>query len=185
MGARRGNVYRLPLPPRIGGTISTSADDLQVIHKHISDMTIILNQGLQSLQQRINTVQQTGARTPPTVTGLTVTGKQGLFYLTWNRVANVDGYVVTRASDSAMKILIGRYNLPDSEQCTLDISVGNVAVTNSFQVYAYQGPKYSEPSPSVTATTSVYGSAEAAPANPPIAPRQPKIAPVRNGPNLP
>jgi hypothetical protein len=147
-------------------------------------MTTILNQALQGLQNRINTVQQVTAKSPPTVTGLTVTGKQGLFYLTWNRIAHTDGYVVTQASDSAMVQLVARYNLPDGDMCAYSIPVGNVAVTNSFQVYAYQGQKYSEPSNIVTATTAPYGAGETAPAQPPIAPRHPKKSPVRSGPNL-
>jgi hypothetical protein len=182
--SRRGNVARLPLPPAVSGTIPKAGDDIKTLRDHLAQMTVILNQGLQSLQNRVNTVQQTGAKTPPTVTGLTVTGKQGLFHLTWNRVVHADGYVVMQASDSAMSNLIGRHPVPDGEACTFQIPVGNVAFTSSFQVYAYQGQKYSEPSNIVTATTAGYGSAEAAPANPPFAPRHPKIAPVRSGPNL-
>jgi hypothetical protein len=182
--SRRGNVARLPLPPTVKGTIQGAGEDAKLLRDHIAQMTTILNQGLQQLQNRVNTIQQTGAKTPPTVTGLTVTGKQGLFHLTWNRIAHVDGYVITQASDSAMSNLVGRHPVPDGDACTFQIPVGNVAVQNWFQVYAYQGPKYSDPSNIVTATTVVYTSSESAPPNPPLAPRQPKIAPVRSGPNL-
>ena len=182
--SRRGNVLRLPLPPPLSGKIPDVAQDAKTVHEHLILMTTILNQGLQSFQNRINTVQQVTAKTPPTVTGLTVSGKQGLFYLTWNRIAHTDGYVILQASDTGMMQLIGRFNLPDGDTCTYSIPVGNVAVTNSFQVFAYQGQKMSDPSATVTATTLVYASAEAAPPAPPIAPRQPKKVPPRSGPNL-
>lgn len=184
MAGHRGNVARLPLPPRPMGDARNAMKDVQALYEHLSLMTTILNQGLQSLQNRQNTVQQTGATVPPTVTGLTVTGKQGCFWLTWNRIKNVDGYVVVQASDTAMSQLIGRFPVPDGDSCTLSIAVGNAAVTSSFQVYAYQGKKYSEPSAVVTATTVAFGAGEAAPPTPPLAPRQPKLAPIRSGPNL-
>lgn len=184
MASHRGNVVRLPLPPKINGTIPEAGADLKTLHDHINLMTSLINQSLQSVQNRLNTIQQSGAKAPPTVTGLTVTGKQGLFHLTWNRIKNADGYVVVQASDSGMTQLVGRFNIGDGESCTYQVPVGNVAVTNTFQVYSYQGKKYSEPSPAVTATTAVYGSAESAPPAPPLAPRQPKLAPVRSGPNL-
>lgn len=176
---RRGNVARLPLPP------TTSASDVKVLHDHVVQMTTILNQNLQSVQNRLNTIQQTGAKKPPAVTGLTVTGKQGSFWLTWNRIANVDGYEVVRASDSAMSNIVGRFNVPGADSCTFSMPVGNVAVTSSFAVYAYQGPQIGDPSATVTATTATYTNAESAPPNPPIAPRSPKVAPTRSGPNLP
>lgn len=182
---RRGNVYRLPVPPPPKGGFQNLEADLKAMHEYILMQTTILNQGLQIHQARLNTIQQVGATAPPPVSGLTVTGKQGLFHLTWNRMKNVDGYVIEQASDSAMTQLVGRYNIPDANQCLHQIPVGNVAMTNSFRVYAYQGPKYSDPSPAVTGTTAVYGSAESAPPAPPIAPLAPKLAPVRSGPNLP
>jgi len=159
-------------------------DDIRALHGHITQATIILNQALQSLQNRINTVQQVKALTPPTVTGLAVQGKQGCFYITWNRIAHVDGYVIVQANDSQMSQVIGRFPVPDGDSCVYSLAVGNAAVTSFFQVYAYQGPKYSDPSAIVSATTSTYGAGEAAPQQPGIAPRQPKIAPVRSGPNL-
>ena len=182
--SRRGNVARLPLPPEVKGTIQSAGEDVKTLHQHLTQTITILNQSLQSLQNRTNTIQQTGAKAPPTVTGFGIEGKQGLFYLHWNRIAHVDGYVVVQATDSAMSNVVGRYNIPDGDCCTHQIPVGNAAVTGSFQVYAYQGNKYSDPSNILTASTFVFGSSETAPANPAIAPRQPKIAPVRSGPNL-
>lgn len=176
---RRGNVARLPMPP------ADAAKDVKTLHDHVIQQTIILNQALHSIQNRLNTIQQTGAKAPPAVTGLTVTGKQGLFHLTWNRIANADGYIITQASDSAMTTLIGRYHAFDGNTCTYQVPVGNVAVTNSFQVYAYQGPQVGNPSNIVTATSVVFTTSEAAPPSPPIAPLQPFVAPVRSGPNLP
>lgn len=183
-GNSRGNVARLPLPPAITGKLPEAGNELKTLHDHVTTMTTILNQALQGLQNRVNKIQQVGAKTPPTVTGLSVTGKQGLFHLTWNRIANTDGYVVVHAADSGMTQVVGRYPVPDGDAVTHQIPVGNVAVTGSFQVYAYQGHQYSSPSNAVTATTTAYGAGEAAPPSPAIAPRHPKIAPIRSGPNL-
>jgi len=182
--ARRGNVARLPLPPSVSGSFAKAGEDVKILQAHLVEMTTILNQSLQSLQNRQNTVQQTGATTPPTVTGLAVTGKQGCIYLVWKRINNVDGYVVMQATDSAMSSLVGRYNVPDGDQASFVLPIGNNASTFYFQVYAYQGPKYSDPSAIVSGTSLTYTSSEAAPPTPPIAPRHPKIAPVRSGPNL-
>lgn len=184
MPSRRGNVYRLPVPPKLSTAVTAGPANAQLLNDHLAQMTDVLNQAVQSFQNRINTIQQVTAKAPPTVTNLTVVGKQGLFYLTWNRIKNTDGYVITQASDKAMVFLVGRYNVPDGSTCSFTVPVGNVAVTNSFQVYGYQGQKYSEPSNIVTATTLTYSTPEAAPPAPPIAPQQPKIVPVRSGPNL-
>lgn len=184
MAVRRGNVFRLPVPPKLLESLTDGPENARILNDHLNTMTMILNQALQSLQNRQNTVQQVQAKTPPTVTGLTVTGKQGLFHLTWNRIENTDGYVIVQSADSAMGQLLNRYNIPDGDQVAHQIPIGNVAVTHSFQVYAYQGQKYSEPSPIVTGTTLTYTTPEAAPPNPAIPPRHPKLAPVRSGPNL-
>lgn len=182
--SRRGNVFRLPVMPALTGKLQSYEQDMKALQDHLATMTIILNQGLQSTYNRVNTIQQVAAKAPVAVTGLAVTGKQGLFHLVWNRIAHVDGYVLSQASDSAMSQLIGSYNLPYSETCRYSISVGNVAVTNSFQVYAYQGNKMGDPSPIVTATSLTYTTPEGAPGAPPFSPRQPKIVPPRSGPNI-
>jgi len=182
---RRGNVFRLPSPPVLSNRFEDGPENNKLISEHLKTLNEIVNQAFTSFQGRLNTIQQVKAKTPPNVSGLTVAGKQGLFHLTWNRIENTDGYVVVQASDTSMVNLIGRYNIPDGDQVSHQIPVGNVAMTSSFQVYAYQGNQYSEPSPIVTATTSVYGSSESAPQAPPIAPRQPKKAPIRNGLTLP
>lgn len=182
--SKQSTVNRLPTPPVLRGGLANHDNDIKAMHEHIDTMTTILNQALQHLHNGVNTIQQVGAKAPPPVSGLAVVGKQGLFHLTWNRIKNVDGYVVTHASDTGMTQLVGRYNIPDGNQPVHQIPVGNVAVTGSFQVYAYQGSQYSDPSPTVTATTAAYGAPEAAPTAPPIAPLQPKVAPVRSGPNI-
>lgn len=184
MAARRGNVFRLPVPPKLSTSVTAGPQNAQLLNDHLGQVTDIVNQALQSLQNRVNSIQQVTAKTPPTVTGLTVTGKQGLFYLTWNRIANTDGYVVTQASDPGMVQLIGRYTLPDGNQVTHQVPVGNVAVKNYFQVYAFQGQKMSDPSAAVSATTATFTTSESAPPTPPIAPLQPKVSPPRSGPNL-
>lgn len=170
---RRGNFLRLPA--NVDYTDPAQA----------TEATSIINQALQSFEDRLNTVQQTGAQAPVAVSGFTVTGKQGAFWFTWNRIVNVDGYVIVQASDSKMVQVTNRYTIPDGEQCSYSLAVGNVAVTAYFQMYAYTGPQYGNPSPIITASSSVYGSAESAPPAPPFAPRAPLIAPVRSGPNLP
>lgn len=179
---RRGNVFLLPSPPALSGDYQ---NDSNLLREHLNAWHTIMNQAIQSFQGRINTVQQVNAQKPPNVTGFTVDGKQGLFSLVWNRIKNSDGYVILQASDSAMVNIIGRYHVDDGSQCSHQIVVGNVAVTSYFQIYAYQGPQYGEPSPIVASTTVVYGSVEASPTLPPIAPLPPKTYPVRSGPNLP
>lgn len=181
---KRGNVFRLPNPPTLMEGFHNQDANVKALNEHLLVITNILNQSLQSVQNRLNTIQQTGARQPVPVSGFTATGKQGLFHLVWNRIANVDGYVIVQALDSAMTQIVGRHTIVDGEQCSFNISVGNVAVTNSFQVYAFQGSQYGLPSPIATATSVVYGSAESAPSSPPIAPLPPLLVPVRSGPNL-
>lgn len=182
---RKGNTYRLPPPPTVKGTPESAPDDVKALQTHIATITDVLNQSLQTMQTRIDTVQQIGAKKPPTVTGLTVTGKQGLFHLTWNRQDNVDGYVVVQGTDSTMQQITNRYHVSDGDAAQLQIPVGNVAVAANFQVYAHQGPMYSDPTTAAGGTTLMYTTSESAPPAPPIAPRPPKLAPVRSGPNLP
>lgn len=181
---QRGNVLRLPTPPQVTGSFQNHQQEMQAISDYLKQTNTILNQGLQSLQNRLNTVQQTGAAVPPNVTGLTVTGQQGCFALTWNRIVNVDGYVIIQASDAAMTQRTGRFNISDGQQCSYNIPVGNVAITAYFEVYAYQGNHYGDPSPAVKATTKTYTTSESAPPAPPLPPPPPKIVPVRSGPNL-
>jgi hypothetical protein len=175
---------RLPNPPELKIGITNHDANVSALNNHLQLITRLLNQSTQDLHNAVNTIQQIGAHTPPNVSGLTVTGKQGLFHLTWNRVVNVDGYEVVQYSDAAMTQIINRWNLPDANTCAHQVPVGNVAVTNTFQVHAYQGNKIGDPSPGVTATTAVYASAEAAPVAPPIAPLPVKKSPPRSGPNL-
>lgn len=144
----------------------------------------IVNDSLTEIGNRLDTLQQLGAKPPVAVTSLTVTGKQGLFYLTWQKIANVDGYVILQASDSAMTQISGRWNLPDGETVSYQIPVGNVAVTNFFTVQAYQGNRYGPPSTAVSGTTVAYGSGESAPPAPPQRPVSPKVTGVRNGTTL-
>lgn len=181
--ARQTNIFRLPVPPTLMSKLEP--DNATILNKHLQEMTVILNQALQSFQNRLNTIQQTGKNNVPNVQGFTVTGKQGLFYLSWKRIKNVDGYVIMQAADSQMKQLTNRYHISDGQQVSFQVAVGNVVVTSSFQIYAYQGPNYGSPSNIVTATTSAYGAGESAPPTPPIAPQPPLLAPVRSGPNLP
>jgi len=181
--ARQSTILRLPVPPVLNSKFDPEL--ARQLNEHLNTMTTILNQALQGTQNRLATVQQTGAIAPPIVSNFTATGKQGLFHLTWNRIKNADGYVIMHASDMGMKNVIGRYHVPDGQSVSHQIPVGNVATTGYFQMYAYQGPQYSKPSAVVSATTSVYGSAEAAPVTSKTAPQNPLVSPVRSGPNLP
>lgn len=169
---RRGNFLRLP----VGIDFTQQDQSAQAVS--------IINQALQSYEDRLNTIQQTGAVAPVAVSGFTVTGKQGSFWITWNRIVNVDGYVIMQAADSGMTQIQNRFTVADGEQCSYSLAVGNVAVTSSFQMYAYRGQKYGSPSPVVTASSLVFSTSESAPPNPGFAPRPPKVAPVRSGPNL-
>jgi hypothetical protein len=173
----------LPQPPAPTGNPIT---DIQNMNQHMVLVTTLLNQTIQNTQNRLNTIQQTGAKAPPNVSGLAVTGQQGLFHLTWNRIQNADGYVILQSSSSSMSPITGRYTIADGGQCSHQIPVGNVAVTSHFQVYSYQGPQVGLPSPVVSGTTKVFNTStgDNAPPNPPLAPLAPIVQPVRSGPNL-
>lgn len=136
---------------------------------------------LVEIQQRLDTVQQIGTKTPPAPTSPVATGKQGCIWLTWQRIANVDGYIVLSGSESTMTKLVGRHNLPDSESCTFQLPVGNSATQYFFQVFAYRGNQISPPSPTVNATSIAFGSGESAPPNPPSDPRNTKLAGITGG----
>lgn len=143
----------------------------------------LLNRILVEVQQRQDTVQTIGGPTPVAPQNLTATGKQGVIWLTWQRISGVDGYIVTVGSESTMTKLVGRHNLPDSESCTYQLPVGNVAAAFFFQVYAYLGNRVSPPSPTVTATSLAFTTAEAAPPSPPQDPRNPLRAGITGGQN--
>lgn len=154
--------------------------------EHWNQVVKILNQNIQTLQNNVNTITQVGAKSPNPVSGVSAQGKQGMFSLTWNRMNNVDGYVILQANDAAMTQITNRYTIPDGQQCSYTIAVGNQAQTSHFQIFAYQGPRYSKPSNGVSATSVVFGtSTDSAPKTPPLAPLSPLIKPVRSGPNLP
>lgn len=182
---RRGSVYRIPVPPNIMGDFASHQQDMKAISDYFLQLHVILNPALQSMQNRLNTIQQTGATAPPAVQGLTVTGRQGAFYLTWKRIVNVDGYEIEQASDAAMTQFIGRFNVPGADTCTWSLAVGNAATTAYFRVYAYQGTQYGPPSPAVSGVTVAFGGGEAALPTPAIAPRPVLVAPLRSGLTLP
>src|SRR6266851_10290846 len=88
---------------------------------------------LVELGQRIDTIQQIGARVPATPLSPSATGRQGLIWLTWNRVSNVDGYAIVVSSVSDMSKILHRQDIPGSETCTYQFPVGNNASTYFFQ----------------------------------------------------
>lgn len=162
------DTYRLPddWNPVKGVTKGAVEQDLNAVAH--------LNKILLEIGQRLDTVQQTGGSKPVAPQNLTATGKQGCIWVTWNRVVGVDGYLLMVATESTMTKNVGRYNLPDSEQCAFQLPTGNSATKYYFQAYSYRGPQQSQPSPVANATSVAYGAGEAAPPNPPQDPRIPK-----------
>lgn len=149
------------------------------------DHVDLLNRILVQAQQRLDTIQSIGATQPKAPQTVTATGRQGCIWLTWQRVVNADGYTVIVASESTMTKLVGRHSLPDSDSCTYQLPVGNVASQFWFQVFSYRGNQLSPPSPTVTATSATYGAGESAPPTPPNDPRNPLNAGVTGGQNRP
>lgn len=140
-----------------------------------------LNRVLVEIQQRLDIIQQVGAKKPVTPLSPTATGRQGLIWVTWNRVVNVDGYCVVVSTASDMSKVLHRQDIPGSETCTYQFPVGNNASTYYFQIYSYRGKLYSTPSNVVSAASVAYGAGEVAPPAPPVDPRNPLKAPLRNG----
>lgn len=143
-----------------------------------------LNRVLVEIQQRLDVIQQVGAKKPATPLSPSATGRQGLIWVTWNRVVNVDGYCVVVATASDMSKVLHRQDIPGSETCTFQFTVGNNVATYYFQVYSYRGQFYSTPSNVVSGTSVAFGAGEGAPPAPPVDPRNPLIAPLRNGMTL-
>lgn len=143
-----------------------------------------LNRVLVEIQQRLDTLQQVGAKKPATPLNPAATGRQGLVWVIWNRVVNVDGYCVVVATTSDMSKILHREDTLGSENCSFRFPVGNNASTYYFQIYSYRGKQYSTPSNIVSAASVAYGAGEGAPPAPPVDPRNPLRAPLRNGPLL-
>jgi hypothetical protein len=143
-----------------------------------------LNRVLVEVQNRLDTIQQVGAKVPATPLSPSASGRQGLIWLTWNRVTNVDGYTVVVATAADMSKVLHRVDIPGSETCVYQMPVGNNAFQAWFQVYSYRGTKYSTPSNIVTATSVAFGAGEGAPPAPPVDPRNPLQVPLRNGTTL-
>lgn len=143
-----------------------------------------LNKILQNLGDRLDTVQQMGAITPTAPQGVAVTGQQGLLNVVWNRIQNVDGYVICWSANKGMVPLLGRYTIHDSEAGNYRLPVGNVAVTYFFTVSAFQGNKMSSPSNATSGTSVAFTTSAAAPANAPVTPRAALVAIPRNGTTL-
>ena len=140
-----------------------------------------LNRVLTEIKHRLDTIQQIGARKPVTPQSPSATGRQGLIWVTWKRVADVDGYSVVVATASDMSKILHRVDIPGSETCVYQMPVGNNAATYYFQIYSYRGTLYSTPSNIVSAASIAYGAGEGAPPAPPFDPRNPLKAPLRNG----
>ena len=143
-----------------------------------------LNRILVEIGQRIDTLQQIGTKKPITPQNVTATGRQGLVWLTWSRVDKVDGYSVVVSTSSDLSKILHRQDIPGSETCTFQFPVGNNATTYFFQVYSYRGNLYSPPSNIVSAASVAFGAGEGAPPAPPVDPRNPLKAPLRNGTTL-
>ena len=152
--------------------------------EHNPDAVDELNRVLTEIKHRLDTIQQVGATKPTTPRSPSATGRQGLIWLTWNRVVNVDGYSVVVSTASDMSKILHRQDIPGSETCTYQFPVGNNSATYYFQIYSYRGTQYSTPSNIVSGTSAAYGAGEAAPPAPPVDPRNPLRAPLRNGTTL-
>jgi hypothetical protein len=143
-----------------------------------------LNRILVELGQRLDTIQQVGTKQPATPLSPSATGRQGLIWVTWNRVVDVDGYCIVVSTSSDMSKILHRQDIPGSETCTYQFPVGNNAATYYFQVYAHRGKIYSTPSNIVGTASVAFGAGEGAPPAPPVDPRNPLRAPLRNGTTL-
>lgn len=133
---------------------------------------------------RLDTIQQIGAKPPVTPLSPSATGRQGLIWLTWNRVSNVDGYCVVVSTVGDMSKILHRQDIPGSETCTYPFPVGNNVSTYYFQVYSYRGTQYSTPSNIVSAASVAFTTPEGSPPAPPVDPRNPLLVPLRNGTTL-
>lgn len=143
-----------------------------------------LNRILVEIQNRLDTIQQVGVKKPATPLSPSATGRQGLIWLTWNRVTNVDGYSVVVATTSDMSKVLHRQDIPGSETCSYPFPIGNNVATYYFQVFSHRGNTYSTPSNIVSATSLAYTTPEATLPAPPVDPRNPLQAPLRNGTTL-
>lgn len=144
-----------------------------------------LNKLLQNLGDRLDTVQQIGATAPPAPLNLAAVGKQGLFAVTWNRIENVDGYVLCWSANSTMVPIAGRATLHDSDSCDFRLPVGNCVAAYFFTVSAFIGNQVSSPSNAVQASTIAYTTVGSAPADAPKTPRAALVVGPRGGANLP
>ncbi len=152
--------------------------------EHNPDAVDQLNRVLMEFKQRLDTIQQIGAQKPATPISPSATGRQGLIWLTWKRVVNVDGYCVMVSTASDMSKVLHRQDIPGSETCAYPFPVGNNVSTYYFQVYSYRGTIYSTPSNIVSAASVAFTTPESAPPAPPADPRNPLRAPLRNGTTL-
>lgn len=144
-----------------------------------------LNKMLQNLGDRLDTVQQIGATAPTTPQSLAVQSLQGVLNVTWQRVANCDGYVLCWSASSGMVPLLGRYTLHDQDAANYRLPTGNTATTYFFTVSAFTGNKASLPSAAVSAASVVFStSTDSAPKNAPLTPRAALVAIPRNGTTL-
>lgn len=144
-----------------------------------------LNKLLQNMGDRLDTIQQIGAKAPPAPLNLTVTGKQGLIAVTWSRIVNVDGYVVCWSIFQNMLPIAGRTTLHDSDSCDFRLPVGNAVAAYYFTVSAFVGNQMSSPSNAVQAASLAYTTVGSAPADAPKTPRAALVVGPRGGANLP
>lgn len=143
-----------------------------------------LNKILQNLGDRLDTIQQIGAKTPSTPLNVATQGKQGLITVTWNRIQNVDGYVITWSTSSGMIPIAGRTTIHDSDSCDFRLPIGNAVATYFFTVSAFVGNKVGNPSVSVSGASIAFTTVGTAPTDAPKTPRAAKIAVPRNGTTL-
>jgi hypothetical protein len=167
----RKNVSQYRLPP--GTTFNDPA--------HLEQ----LNKLLQNMGDRLDTIQQIGAKAPSAPLGVAVQGLQGMFNVTWQNIRNVDSYTICWSANSSMLPILGRDSVHDSDTGNYRLPVGNVAVTYYFTVSATVGNQVSPPSAAVSATSQTFTTSGSAPTNSPVTPRAALVSPPRSGPTLP
>ena len=134
-----------------------------------------LNKALIEIKNRLDGIEQVGVKEPPTPLQVTVQGRQGVLWMNWQRIVNVDGYVVVVSTDSAQTKIVSRTTLHDADTCTYQLPVGNVAQQYYFSVSAIRGKQISPRSQIINATSVAYGAGESAPPAPFNDPRDPHI----------
>ena len=87
--SRQSTIQRVPSLPALRGGLANHDADVKMLHGHLEMMTTLLNQAVQSLENRVNTIQQVGAvqplfdvRPPPDALSVYDVSRDGRFLVT-------------------------------------------------------------------------------------------------------